>query len=216
MKFNLSKDEVWKYGAKNSYAQMMFVEAGDDYIAARCLILNNLFEGFQLYSLAVEKFLKALIFLETGKRTTLKNSDLHNPYELKEELQRKADYGLNTYNDLLKRLYGHFQRRYYDNKDKSHSMSSAELREFDDLFVYLLLKIPFPPEVMFRLKFFSQFFEEDSLKYFPNHYLWATLNNEPLNKELPTMKATYKAVEAWLYPKNAEDPSASASVAKVG
>ena len=73
---------------------MMFCGAGDDYAAARCLSFNLMFSGFPLFSQSVEKFLKAIIFLETGQRSALRGLDRHNPYALKKELQETADYGL--------------------------------------------------------------------------------------------------------------------------
>jgi len=180
--FTLTKKEMMDYSNKYGYAQMMFVASGDDYVASRCLIMNNLFSGFPLYSQSVEKMLKAFIFLETEKRTNLKNKDKHNPYLLKEELKDINDYGLDKYNKLLKKLYGHFQGRYFDNKDKSKSKGGDELNGFDELWVKLLQKIPFPIEVRYRLKFFANLFDKNYLKYLPEYKFWATENNNFLTK----------------------------------
>src|SRR5713101_5927466 len=95
LSFTLSRADIRAYGSKHQYAQLMFVGAGDDYAAARCLSLNLLMSsGYPLFSQSVEKLLKAIIFLETGKRAALKGPDRHNPYALKQELQTIADYDL--------------------------------------------------------------------------------------------------------------------------
>jgi hypothetical protein len=67
----LSHKEVMEYGAQHVYAKMMFVGSAEDYISARCLISNTLVTGFVLHSQSVEKYLKALIFLETGRKPKL-------------------------------------------------------------------------------------------------------------------------------------------------
>jgi hypothetical protein len=61
----MSKQDVDKYSPANQYAMMIYV-ATSDYTAARCCILNTLFPGFMLASEAIEKLLKAFIFLESG------------------------------------------------------------------------------------------------------------------------------------------------------
>lgn len=199
--FTLTRADVQTYASKNKYAAMMFVSAGDDYTAARCLILNELSYGFTLFAQSIEKLLKAFIYLETGKPTLLHGRNKHNPFALKEELQSHKDYGLTKYDVLLTRLYGHFQQRYYDNPDKSQSMRSSELPEFDELWVYLLDRIPVPTEVKYRLKFLTELFDKQSLDFWPNYRLWTTRNNAALSaSRLQEMAETYAAVKKHLYP----------------
>ncbi len=193
----LKKKDVQCFARKNQYATLMFCSAAEDYISSRCLILNNLFTGFTLISQSVEKLLKAVIFLETGQKTNSKGLDRHNPYILKEELQEKVDYGLNQFDGLLKRLYGHFQARYFDNKDMIRNMSTKEIREVDDLWIYLLEKAPFPLEVKYRLSFFGFLFDEDALKL--GYRYWATHNNKALMGKLKEMEQTYMMVKDFIY-----------------
>jgi hypothetical protein len=198
--FKLTCQDLQAYASAHQYAQMMFVSAGDDYVAARCLILNELFYGFTLFSQSIEKFLKAYIFLETGKPTTLKGRELHSPFKLKQELQTRKDYNLDRHDDLLHRLYGHFQQRYFDNANQSRSMRASELAEFDDLWVYLLDRVPFPIEVKYRLKFMANLFDERVVRFWPKYRFWATHENKALAPMLPNMNATYSAIEKHLYP----------------
>ena len=189
-----------EYGSKHRYAQMMFVGAGDDYVAARCLCFNNLvWSGFPLLSQSVEKFLKAIIFLEIKQQTTLKGADKHNPYALKQELSQSTDYGLDKYETALKQLHGHFQHRYFDNKNKSNGMNPQELDGFDELWMHLFERIPFPIEVKYRLQFTAMLFDEKVLKLIPSYRHWAIFQNKALTPKLDEMAATYRAVEAHLY-----------------
>jgi hypothetical protein len=193
----LSKKEVFNYCAKNQYATMMFGIAGDDYVASRCCILNGLFPGFVLACQAIEKLLKAFIYLETGNQP----GHEHNPFKLKEGLQEIQDYGLNKFDDLLKKLYDHYQDRYYDNKTSGKGALSSELNAVDELWVYLIKLLPMPDEVKYRLRFFAELFDENSRKYW-RFYEWAIKANKALSSNIDTMEGRYREVMQHLYPTN--------------
>jgi hypothetical protein len=194
--FTLTRKDIRDYGTQHSYAQMMFVGAGDDYVSARCLSFNLLMaSGFPLFSQAIEKFLKAIIFLETGKRSTLVGIDRHNPYLLKQELQQGTDYDLNRYDDILNKLYGHFQHRYFDNKDKSNGMGTNELDGFDELWMHLYKRVPFPIEVKYRLKFPAMLFDKDITRQMPTYRHWVIFQNKAIAPMLNEMNKTYLAVK---------------------
>ncbi len=202
--FTMSRADVVAYARANQYATMMFLSAGDDYAASRCLILNSLGMGFGLFSQSIEKLLKACIFLETGSKTTLKWAKRHHPLELKQELQSKVDYGLDKYDALLQRLYGHFQRRYFDNANQSNGANSAELDQFDELWIYLVDRTPLPTEVKYRSKFVGMLFSENGSKYWPSYRHWVLLRNKAIANKLEQMEKTYFAVKKHLYPKGVE------------
>jgi hypothetical protein len=190
-----TRKDIRDYGDQHRYAQMMFCGAGDDYAAARCLAFNLMFSGFPLFSQSVEKFLKAIIFLETGQRSVLSGRDRHNPYALKQELQQTADYGLDKYDSILQKLYGHFQQRYFDNKDKSNGLGSNELDGFDELWMHLFERLSFPVEVKYRLQFPAMLFEQDILKYWPTYRHWVIYQNKAIAPKLDEMETTYLAVK---------------------
>jgi hypothetical protein len=193
--FTMSAADIREYGVKHGYSQMMFGGSSGDYIASRCLILNVLWSGFPLFSQSIEKMLKAYIHLETGQRTNLIGNDRHNPYFLKEELQQRKDYGLNQFDDLLKRLYTHYQSRYHDNKDRSGGMGAGELNEFDALWIYLFDAAPFPLQVKYRLSFTHELFAPNARELLPQYFHWATHNNQALASRIKEMEQTHFAVE---------------------
>ncbi len=198
-KLKMNRNETQKYCVKNQYAAMRFFNASDDYVAARCCILNGLFPGFTLASQAIEKMLKACIFLESKKE--LKRG--HNPFELKEELKKLKDYGLNKYDNLLKKLYDHYLARYHEDnvsrhEDGTSGASSDELIEIDELYLEITNKLPMPDEVKYRTKFFADLFENNP--YWNNQY-WITIKNQALKKQINAMKKRYKEVFQHLYGK---------------
>ena len=174
----------------------MFCGAGNDYAAARCLILNRLIaSGFPLFSQSVEKLLKSIIFLQTGKKPNLKGLDRHNPYALKQELQQAADYDLDKYDAVLQTLYGHFQQRYFDNEDQSKHMSTGELDGLDELWMHLFERTPFPVEVKYRLMFPVILFEQNALAVMPTYRHWVLSQNKTIASKLLEMEVAYRAVE---------------------
>ena len=63
--YTFTRKEIREFARKDQYAMLMFNHAGDDYVGARCLIVNGLLvAGFPLVAQSVEKFLKALIFFQ--------------------------------------------------------------------------------------------------------------------------------------------------------
>src|SRR5688572_6077528 len=59
--FRFGMAEVLAFAGNNREAGELYSSATEDYVAARCCILNGLFSGFPLGAQAVEKMLKAFI-----------------------------------------------------------------------------------------------------------------------------------------------------------
>jgi HEPN domain-containing protein len=188
----MSRQEVMKYWSDNKYAGMMIFAATDDYTAARCCIGNALFSGFILAAQAIEKLLKALIYLESGKG--LKG---HNPFELKEKLKGLKDNHLDQYDDVLKKLHDHYQGRYYDNVTTGKGASSEELLEIDALWLELMEKMPVPDEAKYRTAFFS--FLAEPNPHWHNDF-WLKTGNAALAPQLISIIARYQQVKKHLHP----------------
>jgi hypothetical protein len=199
MTLTLTRKEIDEYARKNRYAIMMFHIAASDYFACRCCILNMLSSGFRLASEAVEKLLKATIFLRSGAKCKLEASKRHNPYLLKEELKSAClDPTLDGYDALLNKLHDHYQSRYPDNRTTGRGSSSQELPEIDALFLHLVEALPMPDEVKYRTKFFTELCDEDSRLYWRNYY-WAVECNQLLQSKMPSIEAKYQQVLKHLY-----------------
>jgi HEPN domain-containing protein len=197
MAYSLDKKGVMEWSAQHQYANMRFFGATEDYKAARCCILNGLFAGFILANQAIEKLLKATIFLETGEEM----KTCHNTYELKEKLKKTKDYNLDIFDNLLKKLYDHYLARYYEDDPRAHSdgssgTSSKEMASIDELWFTLVEKLPMPDEVKYRMMFFADLFE-------PNPYwldgVWLTRNNSAFDKRKTVLSRKYTDVRKHLY-----------------
>jgi hypothetical protein len=194
MRLTLTNREVGEYARSNQYAMMMFASASEDYFASRCCILNMLSSGFRLASEAVEKMLKAFIYLATGQKSTLRGNDRHNPYLLKQELTAThPDKTLDNFDTLLKKLHNHYQRRYFDNPTSGEGASSEELRQIDELFVYLAETMSMPDEVKYRSRFFADLCDENARRYWRHHH-WATERNQALQGKMPLIESNYRQV----------------------
>lgn len=197
MQYYLDRNGVTGWVAQHSYASMRFFNANQDYVAARCCILNGLFAGFTLASQAIEKLLKAIIYLETGEEM----KTWHNPYELKEKLKKIKDYDIDGFDLTLKKLYDHYLSRYHEDNPRTHAdgssgASSEELVFIDELWFTLIEKLPMPDEAKYRMAFLADLFE-------PNPYwlnrVWLTKNNSAFDKRKADLSEKYSNVRIHLY-----------------
>lgn len=187
----MTRQEVAGYFSERQYAGMRIYTATGDYTAARCCILNGLFSGFVLASEAIEKLLKAAIYLETGEEVMTG----HDSFALKEKLKRARDYGLDGYDEILKKLYLHYQSRYHENH--GGGASSRELVEIDALWLELMEKLPIPDEAKYRTAFYSFIAEPNE---FWRNDVWLTTNNQALAPKMDAIKTRYQEVFRHLYP----------------
>ena len=125
----LTNEESMNFSREHSEAMLLSMQAIEDYVSARCCIFNNLFTGLTIASQAIEKMLKAIIYMETKQKFEVKGNDRHKPFKLKEELKQAKDYNLDRFDDLLKRLYGYYQARYPDNDDKNKQLLLSDINE---------------------------------------------------------------------------------------
>ncbi|HET6842505.1 MAG TPA: hypothetical protein VFK06_12605 [Candidatus Angelobacter sp.] len=189
----MSEQDVAQYWFENKYAAMMIFKATSDYTAARCCILNALFSGFMLASQAIEKLLKAMIYLESHREM----KSCHDPFSLKEQLKSLRDYDLDKYDFILKKLYDHYQSRYHDNKTTGAGASSTELPDIDALWLELIHKLPVPDEAKYRIAFFDFLFDPNP--YWNNDY-WLKAANSAIESKLPSMAVKYQEIQKHLYP----------------
>jgi hypothetical protein len=142
-----------------------------------------------LASEAIEKLLKAAIFLESGEK--MKSN--HDASALKDKLKRLKDYDLDKYDDQLKKLYDHYQSRYHDNPTTGKGASSEELPHIDALWLELMEKLPIPDEVKYLTAFFS--YLADPNPYWLNDH-WLKLENQALAPKLNSIRAKYLEIRS--------------------
>lgn len=121
-----------------SKANNYMMPSVEDYLAARCLLLSNIFVGLTLGHEAVEKVMKALLILED----VVYPKSCHKLVTLAKLLVDKNSVKyefLCHETEFIGRLEKHYAWRYYDGKPKERSQnkSPSELHEIDS--VYLVL-----------------------------------------------------------------------------
>ncbi len=121
-----------------SEANKYVMPAVEDYLATRCLLLNNIFVGLTLAHEGVEKLMKALLIIEDVKFP----KNCHELSKLAKLLLNKNSIKYEFLNNNFKfidRLDKHYAWRYYDGdaNKRSKSKSSSELHPTDTLWILL-------------------------------------------------------------------------------
>jgi len=121
-----------------SDANKYVMPAVDDYLAARCLLLNNIFVGLTLGHEAIEKLMKALLILEEVEFPQ-KCHELPTLTKLlagKDSIKYKF---LSSNRKFMDRLDKHYAWRYYDGdiKKRSKTKSPTELHPIDSVWIKL-------------------------------------------------------------------------------
>lgn len=188
----MKEEEVMDYFRDNKEGVVLFYDSIDDYIVSRFLINRGFLREWLIFgSQAIEKMLKSFIFITKGK-IPKKNVDKHNPFYLKEVLRKSSKFNLDKYDDLLKRLFGHYQSRYMDNKNQTTFKSSGELKEIDELYIFLLEKLPITEEIKYKSRFFQYLFSEWAQD---NYSQSLKEHNDSLKNRLSEFKIKWKELK---------------------
>ncbi|OGG55041.1 hypothetical protein A3D62_02060 [Candidatus Kaiserbacteria bacterium RIFCSPHIGHO2_02_FULL_49_11] len=183
----------------NSEANKYVMPAVEDYLATRCLLLNNIFVGLILAHEAIEKIMKALLVLESvnipkschdlNKLSKLLSDKNSTKYEfLKKEIK------------FIDRLDTHYAWRYYDGNinKRSKTKSPTELHPIDKLWIALYeCYMNFLPE---KWKFSNYLIANLFAPEIQKHTTWSQLlsiNNRALKNKTKNWKDGF---DAWYRP----------------
>jgi len=178
-----------------SEANKYVMPAVDDYLGARCLLLNNIFVGLTLAHEAVEKLMKAIVILENV--TLQKSHDLEKLADLLLKNNSEKYKFLNDQKEFIKRLDQHYGWRYYDGNiaKRSQSKSPEDLNPLDVLWIalYELYTNFLPQEFQFRTYLYVYLFD-DNLNEYTNWGIILRENNNALQGKLNLWEAEYKKI----------------------
>jgi HEPN domain-containing protein len=190
--------EVLEFSRKHKTAVPLYSEAADNYVAARCCLLNGLFTGLRLASEAVEKLLKAHILLLNPSENV--KSFGHDIPRLAERLSELTGSPVSdSRQTLFARLKKHYDSRYPDNAVPFQTKSTGELREIDELVVELIEQTPLPEEVKFRTGLYVQLFiteEQPELAAWWTPPRWILSDNRALAPRLEGLRQRFREVLA--------------------
>ena len=106
--------------------------------------------------------------------------------------------------EILNKLNSHYQSRYYDNpNNNTNCVPTADLKELDDLWIYLVENIPMPVEVKFRSGTYV-YLCQPGIKDLWGY--WLLLNNPLLQDRIEVIQKTNNEVLNHLYSNNKTDP----------
>lgn len=178
-----------------SEANKYVMPAVDDYLGARCLLLNNIFVGLTLAHEAVEKLMKALLILENIKPQRFHILEKLSGLLIKNNSEKYRF--LNDQIEFIKRLDQHYGWRYYDGDitKRSQSESPEDLHPFDSLWIFLyeIYTDFLPEEYQYRTYLYAFLFDE-RINEATGWSDILTENNKALHSKLNLWKTEYKKI----------------------
>jgi HEPN domain-containing protein len=142
--------ELTRFANKYSRATLLMRAAAHDYAAARCLLFNGMFEGLSLGAQAIEKCLKAYLIFSDPNREVMKAFRHSLPRLLAEADALFPGLSLSKFAPLVERFWTHYESRYPDNSNASKNKTTADVRELDELVIFLNESMPCPHNVKYQ------------------------------------------------------------------
>lgn len=178
-----------------SEANKYVMPAVEDYLGARCLLLNNIFVGLTLAHEAVEKLMKALLILENIRPQ--KSHSLERLFGLLLKKNSSKYELLNDQQEFIKRLDQHYGWRYYDGDitKRSQSKSPEDLQPLDDVWIALHENYTdFLPEIFrYRTYLFAYLFD----KNIASRLNWSEIlmeNNNAVENKVDMWREEYEKI----------------------
>ena len=175
-------------------ASIYVMPALEDYLGARCLLLNNVFVGLTLAHEAVEKLMKSLLILE---KIQIPHS-CHKITELKNLLvigyPKKYSF-LNDAKEFIDRLDKHYNWRYYDGdpRKRSQNRSPEDLQPTDNLWIRLYeCYISFIPQIFRYRNYLNSYLFNSDIKEYTLWSEWLIRDNRAVAEKLVDWEREYK------------------------
>ena len=179
-------------------ASLFLVHAGDDYAAARCLIMNGLAAGFPLGAQALEKIMKALLHFKVSTEVANKERR-HRLEKIFDQLKIYYPSVNQVHRKLCLNFSKHYRWRYPDDEGQSKLMSGDEIRGLDSAFIHFLEAIPVSLEFRMRHATFTAMLD---LKrpILGNKKYYMTADNAAFNAVQAKWSKDFSDVYEYLYP----------------
>ena len=134
-----------------------YKQSAEDYGAARCCLINGLFPGLVMAEQAVEKLIKG--FLRTGNPSIKWNGKGHQLADLQNQLVAMyPQISLSAYTDTIKLLQSCYDGRYPDSEKDAIGRATSELRNIDNLYMYLADQVPIGGELKYQIGVFPHLY----------------------------------------------------------
>jgi HEPN domain-containing protein len=132
-------------------AGMFFRHSAEDYAAARCCILNGLFPGFVMAEQAVEKLIKGFILFKEPQFKPKRGCG-HDLRSLVHVLHSYyPDFSLTAYEKIIEIIQSAYDGRYPDSDVQSQAYMTAQLRDIDELYIFLADQSPITGDFRYQI-----------------------------------------------------------------
>lgn len=132
-------------------AGYFFKQSAEDYAAARCCLLNGLFPGFVMAEQAVEKLIKGFIFFMDPSFKPKKGKGHDLPSLAAVMCSHYGHVSLAPYEKTIELLQSSYDGRYPDSGTYSQAHMTAQLRDVDELYIYLLDQSPITGDLRYQV-----------------------------------------------------------------
>lgn len=128
-----------------------FKQSAEDYAAARCCLLNGLFPGFVMAEQAVEKLIKGFILFmnPSFKPKSKKGHDLASLITVL--CSHYGHVSLAPYAKIIELLQSSYDGRYPDSGTDLLAHMTSQLRDVDELYIYLLDQSPITGDLRYQI-----------------------------------------------------------------
>jgi HEPN domain-containing protein len=137
----------------NPLATMFLYQGAQDYMAARCCLLNGQFPGLMLAQQAVEKTLKGIILLHDSNYKCKKH--LHDVVKIWNDLKGLEPKLVLEDECYLQRLNDFYTGKYPDSTKKISGSTLIELKTIDRIIFELSNMISLPNNLKYRVGIFG-------------------------------------------------------------
>jgi len=193
--------ELTQFFANHSSATVLLRVGALDYAAARCVLLNGMFEGLVLGAQAIEKTLKSYLLLNDPKRS-VKALSHSLPRLLHETTTLFPHLPVQRFAPLVEKFRAYYQTRYPDNPDAAKDKTTGDVRGLDELIIFLSENMPCPYHVKYRAGIYPLITASIDLgrSEITSYERWIKYDNHALLPLLPRINSEHRAVMRALYP----------------
>lgn len=185
MIFTLSRGDLPTFWRPNIDALELCRHSVADYLAARCLLINRMFNGFVMAEQALEKILKAHYIIRGGTKDIKKFS--HYLVKIMDALKEECGYDITQYKPFFERMTQEFLNKYPDEIPGTWSTSGSDLAILDKLIFKLFDEFPAPIEYKLSAHYFGTIFshvKEPGHPYYEPPFNWLIIGNSTLKPNL--------------------------------
>ena len=191
------------FARANKQAMLLLLTATRDYSSARCLMLNGLQAGFSVGAQAIEKYLKATIYLSAPSTPTKRSHNL--PALLLDAEALLPGLAASNFEATATTFHEFYQTRYPDNDNQPISMNTGMIADLDEMVIGINVMLPMPRNIRMRSGLFALvMFSLNHLNSETPDEKWIKMQNAALAPHWDRIRTEYFETMKEIYPQSPE------------